>query len=109
MLNDLPGVFVVLDDVAQNLPQCLHIDLRFGGEDLCRLRVAQDGGEGLLEFVGESSRKLAQHGDAGQMGDLLLLFQRGRFGPFTLALIEHISRHFPNRSPPRRNRRTPSP
>jgi hypothetical protein len=49
---------VVRNDVIEDCTQFLQIELTCREESLCRLGVAQDGGQGLVEIVNQRSRAL---------------------------------------------------
>src|SRR5882762_5316408 len=82
--DDFSGAPVLGDDVAEYLAQLLGVDTALLEIVLGSLRIAQNGGERLVELVGERPGKLADQGHAGQMGDLLLLVPCFAFGALFL-------------------------
>jgi hypothetical protein len=58
-LSDYAGrTLVVRNDVIEDCTQFLRLELACGKESLCRLGVAQDGSQGLIELVNQRSRAL---------------------------------------------------
>ena len=66
--DDLASVLLGLDDVAEDFRQLRAVDLGAGEETQRRLGIAEDGGEGLVQLVGERTGELAEHGHAREMG-----------------------------------------
>ena len=51
-------------------------------EALCRLGVAEDGSERLIQFMGERTGEFAEHRHAGKVGEFRPLFDCFGLGPF---------------------------
>ena len=90
MLNYLPCTLIIADDVLKELAQFLDVELWFCGQNLRCLRVGQYRRQRLLQLVSERTGELAQHGNAGQMGNLLLLFERFRLRSFAVRIIDYV-------------------
>src|ERR1700690_293231 len=75
-LDDLPGPTVVADDLLEYLAQLVHIERFARNHQLRSLRIAQYGGQRLLQLVRKRAGEFSQKGHARQMRQLLLqLFQ----------------------------------
>ena len=59
--NDLAGTLHLVDDVAENLPQLVKICRVTGQETLRGLGVAENGGQRLIQFVGDRTGQLSEH------------------------------------------------
>ena len=85
--DDLAGALVLADDVAQDLAELLVAGLALGEEALRRLGVAENGGQRLVQLMGERAGQFAQHRHARQMRQLavaLLCPQLELFSPENL-------------------------
>ncbi len=71
--DDLAGMLVGVHDVAQNFLQLCAVDLRTREEALRRLRIAEDCGQRLVEFVRERAGQFAEHRHAREMGQFRAL------------------------------------
>jgi hypothetical protein len=79
-LDDFAGAAVSGHYIGEDCPHLKQI-MRLTRKMVPRgLGVAQDGAEGLVEFVGEQSGELTEHGQAGNAGQFIALLLDLEFG-----------------------------
>ena len=69
--DHLRSPVVVPDDVPEDLGDLLHVGIVLREETLRRLGVAEDGGQGLIDLMGQGAREFSQRGYPGDVGKIL--------------------------------------
>ena len=80
MVDQLPGPLVGLDDLRQDGADLRDVGRVVRQKALRRLGIAQDGGQRLVQLVGERARELGERGHPRQMGQLHALLALLHFG-----------------------------
>ena len=96
MTDDLSGPHVVVADVVDDLPQLLDRDGLPAEQYLCRVRIAQDRAQRLVDLVRDRRGKLAYHGEPGDVSEPLI----GFLDPLAIRHIHQRADH-PQRLSPR--------
>jgi len=73
--DHVPGATVVIDDIGQDIFQFVGVERILHENPLCRLGIAQDRHQRLVELVRKRPRKLPDHGDPGQVRQLVALLR----------------------------------
>src|ERR1700722_20690614 len=90
-MDHFAGASVLADNVIENRAELIEIDRVAGEEFPSRLGIAEDGGEGLIQLMGERAGEFAEHGDARQMGQFVALAKLRAFGILALGNIKDRS------------------
>src|SRR5262249_30713564 len=88
---DLAGAPVFMNDVFENVTKLGLIRRALVEEVYCRLGVRQDGGERLVDLVGDRAGEFTQRVDAHQMRDFLALQPGFGFRGFLLGDVDESS------------------
>ena len=81
-MDDFAGALVLVHDVRKDFAHLVEVNIVMREEALGRLGVAEDGGERLIQFMGERAGEFAEHRHAGKVGQfrpLLDCFGLGLF------------------------------
>jgi len=86
--DDVAGAAVFGDDVCEDVAEFCEVQGGFCDEVLGGLGVAEDGAEGLIEFVGEGGGEFAEGGGAGEVGEFAALAGEFCFGVAAVGDVE---------------------
>ena len=98
MADHVAGARRVLDDVLEDFTVLSRVQLTRGHETLRGLRVAENGGQRLVQLVGHRGRQFAHDGHARNVRQFLAMPERVQFRLLAGGDVKR-SAHHPGRLP----------